>query len=453
MEIDELRALVDTGEIDTVIVAFTDMQGRLQGKRCHARYFLDELLHHPTEGCNYLLAVDVEMNTVSGFAMSSWEQGYGDFVLAHDLSTLRRVPWEPATALVQCDLEWLDGRPVVASPRQVLRRQIERLAEHGLVAVAGTELEFIVFDTSYGEAGRRGYRDLEASTRFNVDYALAGTASAEPLIRRLRNEMAGADMTVESSKGECNLGQFEVAFRYADVLTTADNHSVYKWGAKTIAAQEGMSVTFMAKFDQREGSSCHVHLSVRDATSGAPVMAADAAATDAVSGLSSLGQRFLAGQQATLRELSLLLAPNIHSYKRFQPGTFAPTSVAWGRDNRTCARRLVGEGSSLRVENRVPGGDANPYLALAAVIAGGLHGIELDLDLEPEHVGNAYESDSASVPTTLRDAADLFDESVVARHAFGDEVVDHYTHAARIEVAAFDAAVTDWERARSFERM
>jgi len=451
--IDELRALVDSGDIDTVVVAFTDMQGRLQGKRCHGRFFVDHLLHHPTEGCNYLLAVDVEMNTVSGFDMSSWEQGYGDFVLAHDLSTLRRVPWEPATVLVQCDLEWLDGRPVVASPRQVLRRQIERLGEHGLVAVAGTELEFMVFDTSYDDASRRGYRDLETSTRFNVDYALAGTASAEPLIRRLRNEMTDAGMVVESSKGECNLGQFEVAFLYADALTTADNHSVYKWGAKTIAAQEGMSVTFMAKFDEREGSSCHVHLSVREAATNAPVMAGDSSATTTVSGLSPLGQRFLAGQQATLREMTLLLAPNVNSYKRFQPGTFAPTSVAWGRDNRTCALRVVGEGSSLRVENRVPGGDANPYLALAAVIAGGLHGIEHELDLEPEFVGNAYESGGPAVPTTLGDAADLFADSAVARAAFGDDVVDHYTHAARVEVAAFAAAVTDWERTRCFERM
>jgi glutamine synthetase len=445
--LEELRALVDLGEIDTVIVAFTDMQGRLQGKHCHARHFLDELLDHPTEGCNYLLAIDVEMNTVGGYAMSSWEQGYGDFVLAHDLATLRRVPWQPAAVMVQCDVQWLDGTPVVASPRQVLRRQIERLAERGLVALAGTELEFIVFDSSYHEAWQQGYRDLRPSTRFNVDYALSGTTKADRVLRRIRNEMTGAGMTVESSKGECNLGQFEVAFRYDDVLRTADNHAVYKAGAKEIAAQEDMSITFMAKFDEREGSSCHIHLSVRDADDQ-PVMAGDGP-----SGLSPLGEQFLAGQLATLCDLTLFLAPNVNSYKRYQPGTFAPTTVAWGRDNRTCALRLVGTGLSLRAENRVPGGDANPYLALAAVIAGGLHGIEHGLTLEDELVGNAYVAERRHVPATLRDAAQLFELSPVARAAFGDDVVDHYVNAARVELAAFDKAVTDWERVRCFERM
>jgi glutamine synthetase len=448
MELGELRTLVESGEIDTVVVGLTDMQGRLQGKRCQATHFLDELVEHPTEACNYLLAVDVEMNTVGGYTMSSWEQGYGDFVLAHDLSTLRRLPWEPGAVLVLCDIEWLDGRPVAASPRQVLRRQIERLAEHGLVALAGTELEFIVFDTSYDEAAGRRYTGLRPATRYNVDYALGGTSKANHLLRRIRNEMAAAGMVVESAKGECNLGQFEIAFRFADAMTTADNHVVYKAGAKEIAAQEGMSLTFMAKYDEREGSSCHVHLSVRDGETGAAVMAGEA-----TSGLSLLGERFLAGQHATLRELSLLFAPNINSYKRFQPGSFAPTAVAWGRDNRTCALRLVGHGPSLRVENRVPGGDANPYLALAAVIAGGLHGLEHRPSLPDEFAGNAYVSGGDTVPTTLREAADLFGRSEVAREAFGDDVVDHYVNAARVELAAFDAAVTDWERVRSFERM
>ena len=447
MNLDELVLAVDEGEIDTVVVAFCDMQGRLQGKRCHARHFVDDLLVHPAEACNYLLAVDVEMNTVGGYAMASWEQGYGDFVLAHDLRTLRRVPWEPATAMVQCDLQWHDGAPVAASPRQVLRRQLERLAGRGLVALAGTELELIVFTAPYDEACRRRYHDLEPASDYNVDYAIAGTSQADHLLRRLRNEMAGAGMCVESSKGECNRGQFEVAFRYADALTTADNHAVYKTGAKAIAAQEGMSLTFMAKFDEREGSSCHIHLSVRGDDDTA-VMAGEG-----TSGLSPLGEQFLAGQLATLRELTLLLAPNVNSYKRFQPDSFAPTAVVWGRDNRTCALRLVGHGQSLRVENRVPGGDANPYLALAAVIAGGLHGIEQGLTLEPELIGDAYRADARRVPATLRDATELFDASPVARAAFGDEVVDHYVNAARVELAAFDAAVTDWERIRSFERM
>lgn len=448
MDLAELQSLVERGEIDTVVVAFTDMQGRLQGKRCQAAHFLEDLVDHPTEGCNYLLAVDVEMNTVDGYAMSSWEQGYGDFVLAHDLSTLRRLPWEAGAVLVQSDVQWLDGRPVAPSPRQVLQRQIDRLAEHGLIALAATELEFIVFDTPYDEASRRDYGGLDASTRYNVDYALGGTTKANTLLRRIRNEMTGAGMAVESAKGECNLGQFEIAFRYADALTTADNHVVYKAGAKEIAAQEGMSLTFMAKYDEREGNSCHIHLSVRDGETGDAVMAGGA-----TSSMSPLGERFLAGQLATLRELSLLFAPNINSYKRYQPGTFAPTAVAWGRDNRTCALRLVGHGPSLRVENRVPGGDANPYLALAAVIAGGLHGLEHDVALPAELVGNAYGSDADTVPATLRDAAGLFHSSPVARAAFGDDVVDHYVNAARIELAAFDAAITDWERIRSFERM
>lgn len=447
LDLPTLRKLVDTGEIDTVVVAFTDMQGRLQGKQCHARHFLDDLLGHPTEGCNYLLTVDVEMNTVDGYAMTSWERGYGDFVLRHDLATLRRLPWLEATAMVQCDVTWLDGSPVVASPRQVLRRQLDRLAERGLVAYAGTELEFIVFNTPYGEAHRRGYRDLEPATRFNVDYATTGITDVEVLLRRLRNDMTAAGMRVESSKGECNDGQFEVAFRYDEALRTADNHAVYKAGAKEIAAQLGQSLTFMAKYDQREGNSCHIHLSVRS-TDGDAVMAGDGC-----SGLSPLGEHWLAGQVAALGELALMYAPNINSYKRFQPGTFAPTTAAWGRDNRTCGLRLVGQGHGLRVENRVPGGDANPYLALAAVIAAGLHGIDNSLELPDELVGNAYTSDRERVPTTLAGAAQRFASSALARSAFGDEVVDHYAHMAAVESRAFDAAVTDWERVRSFERM
>lgn len=447
LDVPTLRSLVDAGEVDTVVVAFTDMQGRLQGKQCHARHFLDDLLDHPAEGCNYLLAVDVEMNPIEGYAMASWERGYGDFVLRHDLATLRRVPWLPATAMVQCDLEWHDGSAVVASPRHVLRRQIDRLAEHGLVALAGTELEFLVFNTPYGDAHRRGYVDLEPATRFNVDYATTGITDADGLLRRLRNEMTGAGLRVESSKGECNNGQFEVAFRYDDVLTTADNHSVYKAGAKEIAAQGGQTLTFMPKYDEREGNSCHIHLSVRSMDGGA------ALAGDGRSGLSLLGERWLAGQVASLRDLTLLYAPNINSYKRFQPNTFAPTTIAWGRDNRTCGLRLVGEGLGLRVENRVPGGDVNPYLALAAAIAAGLHGVEHELELPDELIGNAYSSDREHVPTTLAGAAALFDASPIARAAFGDDVVDHYVHMAGVECRAFEAAVTDWERVRSFERM
>jgi glutamine synthetase len=444
---DELRIAVERGDIDTVVIALTDMQGRLQGKRCAGRYFVEQVLPHGAEACNYLLAVDVDMNTVDGYAMSSWESGYGDFVLTPDLATLRRLPWHPGSALVLADLSWESGEPVVASPRQILRQQVARLAEHGYEAFAGTELEFMVFRDSYESAFRSGYTGLEPANQYNVDYSLVGTGRIEPLLRRIRNEMTGAGLYVESAKGECNLGQHEIAFLYADALTTCDNHSIYKTGAKEIAAQEGMSLTFMAKYDEREGNSCHIHLSLRS-PSGEPVLAGSGQ-----HGFSPLMEHFLAGQLACLRELTLLFAPNINSYKRFVPGSFAPTAVAWGIDNRTCALRVVGHGSSLRVENRVPGGDVNPYLSVAAMIAAGLYGIENSLSLEDAFVGNAYASGRDTVPSTMRAAAELFAESAVAKEAFGDEVVAHYLNAARVELEVFDAAVTDWERRRGFERL
>jgi glutamine synthetase len=451
LTVEELRDLVDRGAVDTVLVAMTDMQGRLQGKRCAAAYFLNEVVPQATEACNYLLAVDVDMNTVEGYEMSSWQRGYGDFVLRPDLGTLRRVPWHEGTALVLADVEWVQGGDVPASPRQVLRRQLDRLAERGLAAYVGTELEFIVFDDTYEQAWRRGYRELTPANQYNVDYSMLGTARLEPLLRRIRNEMGGAGMYVESAKGECNPGQHEIAFRYADALSTCDNHSIYKTGAKEIAAQEGKSLTFMAKYNEREGNSCHIHISLRS-SAGEPVLAGDRPG-----GFSPLMEHFLAGQLACLRELTYLLAPNVNSYKRFVPGSFAPTTVAWGTDNRTCALRVVGHGQSLRVENRVPGGDVNPYLAVAALVASGLHGIENELPLEPEFIGNAYEAGASgakpTVPATLREAAALLAESKVARSAFGDDVVGHYLNAARVELAAFDAAVTDWERIRGFERL
>ncbi len=447
LTVEELREMVSRDEIDTVVLALTDMQGRLQGKRLDARYFLEEVVDHGTEGCNYLLAVDVEMNTVGGYAMSSWERGYGDFVLVPDLATLRRIPWQPGTAMLLADLEWLDGTPVVASPRQVLRRQLERLAERGWTAYVGTELEFMLFAESFESAWSKNYSELRPANLYNVDYSILGTSKVEPVLRDIRLGMRDAGMYVESAKGECNLGQHEIAFRYADALTTCDNHSIYKTGAKEIAAAHGCALTFMAKFDAREGNSCHVHLSLRD-EDGTPVFAGDRAG-----GTSELFEHFLAGQLAALRELAYLFAPNVNSYKRYQPGTFAPTAVAWGPDNRTCALRVVGAGSGLRFENRLPGGDVNPYLAVAGMIAAGLWGVEEELPLPEPVTGNAYAADLAHVPTTLREAADLFEASELARAAFGKDVVDHYTNAARVELASFDAAVTDWERVRCFERM
>jgi glutamine synthetase len=446
MTLEELRAEVDTGRIDTVLLAITDMQGRLQGKRLAASHFLDEVLEHNAEGCNYLLAVDVDMNTVGGYAMSSWELGYGDFVFRPDLSTLRRIPWHEGTALVMCDIEWEDGTPVLASPRQILRRQLQELAAREWQAMVGTELEFIVFRDSYEDAFRKGYRDLAPANDYNVDYSLLGTARIEPLLRGIRNGMAGAGLRVESAKGECNDGQHEIAFRYDEALRTADGHAIYKNGAKEIAAQQGCSLTFMAKYNQREGNSCHIHLSFRS-LADEPVLAGPGHT------LSGLGEQFLAGQLACLRELTLFLAPNINSYKRFAAGSFAPTAVAWGRDNRTCALRVVGHGPSLRVENRVPGGDVNPYLAIAAIVAAGLHGVDKGLTLEDEYVGNAYESDKPRVPTSLLEARDLFAASEIAHQSFGSEVVEHYSNMARVELDAFGTAVTDWERNRGFERL
>ncbi|MGK5738965.1 glutamine synthetase family protein [Micromonospora sp. URMC 103] len=449
LTLEQLRVAVADGEIDTVVLALVDMQGRLQGKRFHAPYFLDEVVAHGSEGCNYLLAVDVDMNTVDGYAMSSWERGYGDFAMKPDLATLRRVPWQPGTALLLADLEWLDGSgPVVASPRQILRHQLDRLAGHGLAAYAGTELEFVLFRDSYEDAWRRGYRELTPANQYNVDYSLLGTARVEPLLRRIRTEMAGAGLTPESAKGECNLGQHEIAFRYDEAVACADHHVIYKNGAKEIAAQESMSITFMAKPNAREGNSCHIHFSLRD-VDGRSAMLGDGPAQ-----LSVTGRQVLAGLLATMREFSLLFAPNVNSYKRYQPGSFAPTALRWGTDNRTCALRVVGHGPGLRVENRVPGADVNPYLAIAALVAGAVHGIEQELDLDEECTGNAYDDPAAErVPRTLRDALALWESSTVAAAAFGDEVVAHYANQARVELAAFDAAVTDWELIRGFERL
>jgi len=442
MKLEELREEVAKGTIDTVLLAITDMQGRLMGKRLTARHFLEEVAEHGAEGCNYLLAVDVDMTPVDGFAMASWAGGYGDFVMRPDLDTLRLVPWQEATALCIADVVWHDGSDVVASPRQVLRGQLARLAQRGWGAAAGTELEFMLFRDSYEEAYHKGYRTLEPANLFNSDYSLLATARVEPLIRRIRNSMEGAGMPVEDSKGECNFGQHEINFHYADALSTADRHVIYKNGAKEIAAEMGMAITYMAKFDQREGNSCHIHFSLTD--KDGPLFARDKETFDA----------FLAGQLAGLRELTLLLAPNVNSYKRYAAGSFAPTAIAWGHDNRTCALRVVGHGGGLRFENRAGGADLNPYMALSALIAAGLHGVDKKLALGPVFEGDAYNApELPRLPTSLAAARELFANSQIARDAFGEEVVAHYVNAADVELAAFGSAVTDWERYRGFERL
>ena len=448
MNVEALREAVRMKEIDTVVVAMTDMQGRLQGKRFHARFFLDEVLAHGTEACAYLLAVDTDMNTVDGYELTSWENGYGDFVLDPDLATLRVTGWHPGTALVLADVAALDGSPVRPSPRQVLKAQLARAGALGWTALAGTELEFVVYEGSYAQAWDRGYRGLTPANRYNADYSLLGTGRIEPLLRDIRNSMAGAGLYVESAKGECNLGQHEITFRYDDALTTADQHSIYKTGAKEIAAKHGYSLTFMAKPNEREGNSCHIHLSFRTAE-GEPVMAGDGP-----HGLSPAGSSIVAGLLAGLRELTLLFAPTINSYKRYADGSFAPTAVAWGPDNRTCALRLVGHGPSLRVECRVPGGDVNPYLALAGLVAAALNGVAESAELPPPVTGNAYAVPGLPrVPASLDEALSLWVSSSLAAEAFGKDVVDHYATMARVELAAYRSTVTDWELRRYFERI
>jgi len=447
LSLDELRADVESGAVDTVLLVMTDMQGRLAGKRLHAPFFVDDVAGHGAEGCNYLLAVDVEMNTVQGFAMSSWETGYGDFVFKPDLDTLRRVPWLERTALCVADLEWEDGTPVAASPRQILRRQLARLAERGWHANVGSELEFMLFRDSFDQAREKRYHDLVTANAYNVDYSILGTTMVEDVIRPIRLGMAGAGIRVEDSKGECNFGQHEVNFRYSDALSMADNHSIYKNGAKEIAYLHGCALSFMAKYDEREGNSCHIHMSLWD-DKGSLSPGEDG------HGRSRVFEHFIAGQLAATRELAYFFAPNVNSYKRYAWGSFAPTTLVWGIDNRTCGFRVVGHGQGLRLESRIAGADVNPYLAFSAMIAAGLHGIDNELALEPAYPGNAYDAaGKPRLPTSLHESIALLEGSQIARTAFGDDVVDHYLHYARTEQRSFEAAVTDWERFRSSERM
>jgi glutamine synthetase len=439
-----LRAMAERGEIDTIILAAPDMQGRLQGKRLMPKFFLSS---EAMEGCSYLLATDVECRPVPGYELVSWDQGYGDFLFTPDLSTLRLAPWQPGAAIVLCDIELAGHRPAPMAPRTMLRHQVERLAARGLTAFAATELEFLLFRNSYEEAWEKAYRGLMPANQYNNDYSILGTARVEPVIRRIRNAMEQAGIQVETSKGECNLGQHEINFAYREAMITADQHVIYKEAAKEIAAEAGHALTFMAKFNEREGNSCHVHLSLRDSAGQPAFLAADGHSP------SKLFLQFLAGLLAHTPALTLFYAPNINSYKRFAAGSFAPTTLACGMDNRTCAYRVVGHGTSLRVENRLPGGDVNPYLALAAMIAAGLDGIERDLPPASLFTGNAYEADLPRVPKTLHEAALLFAENEFTQAAFGADVVAHYANMAKVELDVFNAAVTDWERFRSFERM
>ena len=439
---DELKAAVGSGKIDTVIVAFTDMQGRLMGKRLHGEFFVEEMdAEHEVEGCNYLLALDMEMDPIPGYEIASWERGYGDFAMQPDLATLRRIPWLEATALVVADVLWHDGLPVQPSPRQVLKAQMERAVALGFTPMTGSELEFYLLRETFQEAWAQRYEDLTPSVPYILDYHILASTYDEGLIRQIRNGMHGAGIKVETSKGEAWPGQHEINFHFADALTMADNHVIYKNGAKEIAHANGCSITFMAKpFESWIGNSCHIHASLfRD---GQPAFRDD----------ETLFERFLAGQIATFKELAVFLAPTINSYKRYAAGSWAPTTLAWGHDNRTCGFRIVGHGAAKRVETRIPGGDVNPYLAFAAIIAAGIHGIENELPAPPALQGNAYESDAERFPSTLREAILALELGTMARGAFGDQVVDHYLNYAHTEQALFDKVVTDWERVRYFER-
>ena len=442
LTLDELRSAVADGSIDTVVVAFTDMQGRLMGKRMHGEFFVEEHLEeHGIEACTYLLALEMEMDPVPGYQIANWDRGYGDFALRPDLATLRRIPWLDATALVLCDVVWHDGSDVTPSPRQVLKRQVERANALGYAPMFSSELEFYLFKETYAEAHAKKYDDLTPSVPYILDYHILATTYDEPLIRQIRNGMHAAGIAVENSKGEAWPGQQEVNFRFTDAVTMADNHTVYKNGAKEIAHLNGCSITFMAKpHHDWIGNSCHIHSSLWRA------------GESAFAGESEVFQHYLAGQIAHLKELAIFVAPSVNSYKRYAAGSWAPTTLAWGHDNRTCGFRIVGHGSSVRTETRIPGGDANPYLAFAALLAAGLDGIERELPLPQPLEGNAYESEADRFPHSLRDAIDALENGSIAREAFGDDVVDHYLTYARAEQRLFDAVVTGYERERMFER-
>jgi len=458
LDLDTLRDQIGRGEVDTVVVAFPDLQGRLMGKRVTGHYFLDHVLAPGAggrsagiEACNYLLAVDVEMTPLPGYGFANWDQGYGDFTAIPDLGTLRPLPWLDHTALVLCDLVDAEtGAPVDVAPRQILRRQVERAAAAGYTVKCASELEFFLFRESYEEAAAKGYADLEPHSTVIEDYHVLQTTRDEYLIRRIRNGMDAAGVPVEFSKGEAGRGQHEINLAYTDALEMADRHVVYKNGAKEIASLAGRSITFMAKYSMDEvGSSCHVHSSVWDAA-GEQSLMWDA---DAPHHLAPVFRGWLGGQLAAGRELAWLYAPTVNSYKRYQPESWAPTALVWGRDNRTCGLRVVGHGGGYRVESRIPGADVNPYLALAATIAAGLHGIEHGLDPGDPFVGNAYAADGvARVPESIVDAIGELERSEIARAAFGADVHDHLVNTARQEWLSFNRAVTDWERRRNFEQ-
>ena len=449
LSVEQLKDDVARGAIDTVLVVFPDLAGSWKGKRMTGHFFVDDTVAHGIEACNYLIATDVEMNVLPGYRFANWEAGYGDMKAVPDFATLRRIPWLEKTALVICDLYDEHDTLVEVAPRTVLKRQLERAAKLGYRVKTGAELEFFLFRESFEEAAAKGYKGLTPDSNTIQDYHILQTSKDEHLIRAIRNGMDGAGVPIECSKGEAGFAQHEINLRYAEALEMADRLAIYKNGAKEIAALAGRAITFMAKYTMDDvGSSCHVHSSLWN-------LADDTAADpgDGAHGMSAAFSSYLAGMVATAREFSWLFAPTVNSFKRYQLGSWAPTAVAWGIDNRTCGLRVAGHGSGLRVESRIPGADANPYLAFAGVIAGGLHGIEQGLTLEAPFVGNAYESkDVARIPWNIVESIELLETSEAAKTAFGDDVLHHFVTTARHEWMQFNKAVTDWELRRNFER-
>ena len=449
LDLETLRGLVKSGEIDTVLACFPDMQGRLIGKRVTGHFFVDHAVNE-LHACDYLLTVDTEMEPVPGYKAASWAQGYGDFGIKSDMNTLRRIPWLPGTALVLGDCVDHDGNDLPHAPRGILKRQVARAREKGYVSMMASELELYVIDESFASARAKNYRDLDLASWYSEDYHIFQTTKEEGLIRAIRNAMDEAGIEVEFSKGEWGPGQEEINLRYAEAVEMADRHTIYKNGAKEIAYLQGKAITFMAKWrHDLAGNSCHLHSSLWEAETGAALFHDP----DEPMGMSKLFRHYLAGQLALATDMTYFFAPNINSYKRFQAGSFAPTKAIWSHDNRSAGFRVLGSGAGTRVECRIPGGDANPYLAFAATLAAGLYGIENELELEPIFEGDAYEGEGIrEVPKTLREAIEELDKSTVLREALGDDVIDHYVHTARWEQAEFDRRVTDWEVIRNFER-
>jgi len=442
-----LLARIKAGDFHTVLLAFPDMQGRWMGKRVTGRHFVETMAAHGTHACAYLLTVDMEMDPVPGYELTSWTRGYQDFAMHPDFSTWRPLPWQPGTALVICDVVDDKNTPIAVAPRQVLKDQVARAEKMGYSLKMATELEFYLFRETYESASKKNWTNLEHFGTYIEDYHILQGTRVEGVVGEIRNQMEAAGVPVETSKGEWGPGQHEINLEYSTPVDMADKHTIYKHGAKEIAMSKGCALTFMAKFDSRlAGSSCHIHASLWDKAGKKNMFSEGGKPTKEF-------RWFLGGQMALAREFAFFTAPSTNSYKRYQAATFAPTRIAWARDNRTCGFRVVGEGNSLRIENRIPGADVNPYLALAATIASGLHGIKHKIEPPDALEGNAYESSVQPVPKTLAEAISLLEGSKAARAAFGDEVYKHYLHAAKSEAAAHDRAVTDWEKGRNFERI